>query len=300
MLSIGNFDGVHRGHLMLLARLIEEARARHLVAAVMTFEPHPREFFAPMTAPARLSSLREKLLAFTDAGVDEVCVIPFRRRFAALSADAFAEKVIARDLQARQVLIGDDFRYGAGRLGDFSTLRAAGHALGFSVKSMASVLDGEARISSSLVRARLAEGDFAGAARFLGRPYAMSGRVGHGQQLGRTLGFPTANLILGHAPLPFTGVFAVGVKLPDGRRWAGVANLGVRPTLDEGTKPRLEVHLFDFVGELYGERLSVEFIAKLRDTAKFPDLSSLKAQIAEDSRRARALFCDNLKGTITS
>jgi riboflavin kinase/FMN adenylyltransferase len=288
-LSIGNFDGVHRGHGALLAELIGRAREGGMAATVMTFEPHPREFFTPDQAPARLATLREKLLAFAAAGIDEVCVVRFDRAFAALSADAFAEKVLCRGLRARHVIVGDDFRFGAGRLGTFSDLSAAGRALGFTVSSMDTVRAEGARVSSSAIRAALGAGDLARAKALLGRPYAMSGRVMHGEKLGRRLGFPTANIFLRHMPLALSGVFAARVILPGGDVRMGVANLGMRPTLT-GSRPVLETHLFDFHGDLYGAHMTVEFAAKLRAERKFPDLAALGAQIAEDARQASSFF----------
>lgn len=289
VLTLGNFDGVHRGHLALLERLRTVAGEHGLPASLVTFEPHPREFFAPASAPARLTTLREKLEHFAAAGVDRAYVAHFNQAFAALSADAFVEQVLVQGLQARHVIIGDDFRFGAGRLGDFAYLQAAGRACGFAVESMGSVvLEGE-RVSSSAVRQALAAGDMAKAASFLGRPYGIDGRVVHGRKLGRQLGFATANIYIKHNPLPMSGVFAVRVQGPSGVLRQGVANLGIRPTIG-GTRPLLEVHVFDFQGDIYGAHLSVQFVHKLRDEMKFSDLSALQAQIAQDVAAARAFF----------
>lgn len=289
VLTLGNFDGVHRGHLALLERLTDKARELGLPAVAVTFEPHPREFFSPASAPARLTTLREKLERFAAAGVEQVHVARFNPAFATLSADAFVEEILVRGLCARHLIIGDDFRFGAGRLGDFAYLQAAGRARGFQVEAMSSIQLAGERVSSSAVRQALEAGDMDKAALFLGRPYAIDGRVVHGRKLGRQLGFATANIYIRHNPLPMTGVFAVRVLGPSGRVRQGVANLGIRPTLG-GTRPLLEVHVFDFQGDIYGAHLSVEFVHKLRDEMKFSDLSALQARIAADAAAARAFF----------
>jgi riboflavin kinase / FMN adenylyltransferase len=289
VLAIGNFDGVHLGHAALVRRLADIARGDGLVPMVLTFEPHPREFFAPALAPARLSTLREKLELLAACGAEQAMICPFNAAFAALSADAFIEQVLVRGCRVRHLIIGDDFRFGHGRSGDFALLQQAGERFGFVVEAMGSVmLDGQ-RVSSSAVRLALAEGDMAHAARLLGRPYIMDGQVLHGQQLGRQLGFATANLRIKHNPLPMSGVFAVEVSGLDGAPLPGVANLGVRPTVG-GTRPLLEVHLFDFDRDIYGAHISVRFVHKLRDEQRFPNFDALKAQIAADAVAARAYF----------
>lgn len=290
VLTIGNFDGVHLGHQALLARVGQAARACGLPAAVLTFEPHPREFFDPASAPARLTTLREKLELLQNYGADLTCVSPFNTVFAALTADEFIEQVLVRCLKVRHLIIGDDFRFGARRAGDFALLQAAGASLGFQVEAMESVVQGGERASSSGVREALAAGDMARAARLLGRPYSIDGRVVHGQKLGRQLGFATANIRIKHNPLPLTGVFAVSVTGAAGRPLNGVANLGVRPTVGGQLQPLLEVHLFDFDGDIYGAHLSVSFLHKLRDEMKFPDFNALVAQIGQDAEAARAFF----------
>ncbi|MDR1648587.1 MAG: bifunctional riboflavin kinase/FAD synthetase [Zoogloeaceae bacterium] len=289
-LTVGNFDGCHRGHKVLLERLRAVAQAEHWCAAVMTFEPHPREFFLPATAPARLTPLREKLAYFAAAGVDAVFVIPFNPRFAALSAETFIHAILVKALRVRHLIIGDDFRFGADRRGDISALETAARGAGFTVEATPTVVfpaSGE-RISSSAIRAALAAGDCAKAAAFLGHPYAVAGRVVHGRRLGQQLGFPTANLYLRHAPLPLTGVFAIAAEC-EGRHFTGVANVGLRPTVEAGViRPLLEAHLFDFNGDLYGRQLSVRFIRKLRDEQKFSGLEALRQQIVLDVRQAHA------------
>lgn len=289
MVAIGNFDGVHRGHGALIERLAESARQMGLVPTVLTFEPHPREFFAPDSAPARLTTLREKLELLADCGVVQVMVCRFNAEFAALSAAQFVDRVLVQSLQVRHLIVGDDFRFGQGRQGDFAFLQAAGNRLGFGVESLGSiVVDGE-RVSSSGVREALAAGDMERAVRLLGRPYIIDGRVVRGDQVGRQLGFSTANIRIKHNPLPMTGVFAVEVRGLGQAMLPGVANLGIRPTLG-GTRPLLEVHLFDFDCDIYGAHLSVRFVHKLRDEQRFPNLAALQAQIARDAVAARAHF----------
>ncbi|MGA9396099.1 MAG: bifunctional riboflavin kinase/FAD synthetase [Azonexus sp.] len=288
-IAIGNFDGVHRGHGALLERLRDVARESRLPPTILTFEPHPREFFSPASAPARLTTLREKLELLAAAGVEQAMICRFNAGFAALSADQFIERVLVGGLRARHLIIGDDFRFGKGRAGDFSLLQQAGVAHGFAVEAMGSVtVDGE-RVSSSGVRTALAVGDMEHAARLLGRPYIIDGQVAHGQKLGRQLGFATANLRIKHNPLPMTGVFAVEVSGVDDRPLHGVANLGIRPTVG-GTRPLLEVHLFDFDRDIYGAHISVRFVHKLRNEQRFPNFDALKAQIAADAAAARAFF----------
>ncbi len=256
---------------------------------MLTFEPHPREFFAPDSAPARLTTLREKLELLGECGARQAMICPFNAAFAALSADEFIEQVLVRGCLVRHLIIGDDFRFGRGRAGDFGLLQDAGRRFGFAVEAMGSVTaDGE-RVSSSAVRRALLAGDMEHAARLLGRPYIIDGQVSHGQKLGRQIGFATANLRIKHNPLPMTGVFAVEVSGLGDKPLAGVANLGVRPTVG-GTKPLLEVHLFDFDRDIYGAHISVRFVHKLRDEQRFPNIDALKAQIAADAAAARAFF----------
>ena len=295
VLTIGNFDGAHRGHQALLAHLMATARGCGLPAAVMTFEPHPREFFSPYTAPARLSTLREKLEAFAATGVDEVYAVRFNAGFAARSAPAFVQEVLSDGLHVRHLIIGDDFRFGAGRQGNFAFLQAAGHRLNFAVEAMPTVAEGAERVSSSAIRAALAAGDFQKAEAFLWHPYAIAGQVVHGRKLGRQLGFATANIRIRHNPPPMQGVFAVQVSVGDNAPLPGVANLGLRPTIARTIAPLLEVHLLDFTGNLYDAHLHVAFLHKLRDEMKFADLAALKQQIARDALAARAFFSPSLQ-----
>ena len=289
VLAIGNFDGVHLGHAALVRQLADAAARLQSVPTVLTFEPHPREFFVPASAPARLTTLREKLELLGDSGASQAMICPFNAAFAALSADEFIERVLVRSLQVKHLIIGDDFRFGRGRLGDFAMLQAAGTRFGFTVETMPSVtVDGE-RVSSSAVRAALAAGEMERAARLLGRPYIIDGRVAPGDKIGRQLGFATANIRIKHNPLPMTGVFAVEVSGLGEKPLPGVANLGIRPTVG-GTRPLLEVHLFDFNRDIYGAHISVRFVHKLRCEQRFPNLDALKAQIAADAATARAFF----------
>ncbi|MBI4742559.1 MAG: bifunctional riboflavin kinase/FAD synthetase [Betaproteobacteria bacterium] len=290
VLTIGNFDGVHRGHRALLARLTSAAAALGLPSTVLTFEPHPREFFAPQSAPARLSTLREKLELIADDGVDIAYVCHFNAALSALTAEEFIARVLVRALRVRHLIIGDDFRFGAKRAGGFALLCEAGERFGFKVEAMDSVmLDGE-RASSSGVRAALAAGDLERAASLLGRPYSIDGRVVHGDQVGRQLGFATANIRIKHDRPPLLGVFAVEVGCPDGKVLKGVANLGFRPSANQVARPILEVHLFDFERDIYGDHLNVRFLHKLRDEMKFPSFDALKAQIAHDVENAKNYF----------
>ena len=299
VVAIGNFDGVHLGHAALIARLTDAAERLDCPPAVLTFEPHPREFFTPDSAPARLSTLREKLELLADFGVEQAMVCPFNARFAGLTADAFIEQVLVRGLQVRHLIVGDDFRFGKGRAGDFSQLEAAGVRFGFTVEAMGSVtVDGE-RVSSSGVRRALAAGDMAHAARLLGRPYIMDGQVLHGQKLGRQLGFATANLRIKHNPLPMSGVFAVEVSGLGDKPLPGVANMGVRPSLDpndvNGGRVLLETHCLEWPANLgpegaYGKIIRVELLHKLHDELRYTSLDALTTGIAKDCEDARAFF----------
>jgi riboflavin kinase/FMN adenylyltransferase len=294
-LTIGNFDGVHRGHQAMLARVIAAARERGLAAAVLTFEPHPRELFTPLSAPTRLTSLREKLELLAAHGVDHVHVQRFSRAFAALPAEAFVARLLVAGLRARWVLVGDDFRFGAKRIGDVALLAAAADRHGFELERMPTVTAGGTRVSSSAVRDALARGELGRARELLGRAYSISGRVVQGHRLGRKLGFATANVQLKHNRPPLAGIFAARVHGVGAAPRDGVASLGVRPTVHADGKPVLEVHLFDFTADLYGAHLRVEFLAKIRDEERYADLDTLKAQIARDCDAARAILTDEVR-----
>jgi riboflavin kinase/FMN adenylyltransferase len=286
-LTIGNFDGVHRGHQAMLSRLIEAAEDLRLPSAVLTFDPHPREFFAADKAPPRLSRLRHKLEVFRAFGIAETIVARFDQRLAAMTPEAFIDDVLVRRLDARWVLVGDDFRFGNGRAGDLKALRA--HARTFSVEGMRTVAVDTLRVSSTAVREALAGGNLEQAAALLGRPYAISGRVAHGDKLGRNLGFPTANIPLKHRPA-LSGIFAVSVHGLGSVPRAGVASVGVRPTVKPDGAPLLEVFLLDFDESIYGRRVTVEFLHKLRDEEKYASLDELTRQIRVDVVQARDYF----------
>jgi riboflavin kinase/FMN adenylyltransferase len=289
-LTIGNFDGVHRGHQAMLARLREVARERGLPAAVMTFEPHPREFFTPDQAPTRLTSLREKLELLERQGVDFVFLCRFGREFASLTADEFMSRVLHKQVRAQWVLVGDDFRFGAKRAGDFELLKSAGPQHGFDAETLPSVMVEGMRASSTAVREALQAGNMAWVTQLLGRPYSISGRVVHGDKLGKKLGYPTANIQMKHNRAPLAGIFAVELCGLDGNCLPGVASLGVRPTVKQDGAPTLEVHVFDFHERIYGAHVRVNFLHKLRDEEKYPTLEALIAQIERDVANAKAFF----------
>lgn len=293
VLTIGNFDGVHRGHQALLAKLSAKALATGLPAAVLTFEPHPREYFAHENRPRRLTSLREKIQLLEAHGVDRLYIARFNDRFAGLTAEAFIEDVLIHGLGTRHLLIGDDFRFGKGRTGNFEMLRTVGQEVGFTVEAMHTVDHEGERVSSSAVRAALAEGDMPHAARLLGRPYSISGRVLHGDKIGRTIGFPTANIQLKHRSPPLMGIYTVSVDGLADTPWPGVASVGVRPTINDAGRPSLEVHLFDWHTECYDAHLRVNFLRKQRDEARYDSLDALTAQIARDADEARAYFAQH-------
>ncbi len=286
-LTIGNFDGVHRGHQAMLARLVEAADDLALTPAVLTFDPPTREFFAGAAAPPRLATLRTKIAQFEEHGVERIYIARFDARLAALTPEAFVTDVMVRRLGVRWVLVGEDFRFGKRRTGDIGTLRA--HAATFSVEAMRIVSHGGERASSTVVREALATGDLAHAAAMLGRAYAIEGRVAHGAKLGRNLGFPTANIRLKRKP-PVSGVFAVRVHGLGATPLEAVASIGVRPTIESAGEPLLEVFIFDFDEPIYGRRIAVELVHKLRDEERYPDLETLKRQIGIDAQQARDYF----------
>lgn len=286
--TIGNFDGVHRGHRAVLARLDEVSRELRLPSTLLIFEPHPLEFLRPEAAPPRLTSLRNKLHALRSTNLDRVLCLRFDRRFADLEAESFVRDLLVERLGVRFLLVGDDFRFGRGRSGDFAMLQRAGQEYGFAVEQMATVLVDGARASSTRVRQALLAGDLDLARRLLGRPYSICGRVVHGDRIGRTLGFPTANISLEHTRPAPSGIFVVQVR-DDGVVRPAVASLGTRPTVG-GKRLLLEVHLLDYRGDLYGRHLEVEFLKRLRGEEMFDSLEALRAQIARDVEAARDYF----------
>ena len=303
-LTIGNFDGVHRGHQAMLALLRSEAEHRGLPSSVLTFEPHPRDHFAarsghPDKAPARISTLRDKLAELERCGVDQAIVMPFNDRFAQQSAQDFIDDVLVHGLGARYVLVGDDFCFGAKRAGDYAMLDAAGQAQapghGFDVARMRSYEVRGSRVSSSAVREALAAGDMAAARALLGRPYSISGHVIRGRQLGRTLGFRTLNLRFAHARPAAMGIFVARVHglSPDGSSAVGVASLGVRPTIEDEGRVLLETHVFDWPQTLgseggYGRCVRVDLLHKLHDERRYESVEALRLGIAQDEVDARA------------
>ena len=286
VVTIGNYDGVHLGHQHMLSTVTARARDLGLPATVVTFEPTPREYFEGDAAPARLMRLREKLAALPLYGVERVVVLRFDRHMQAMGADEFVERLLVCGLGARHVVVGHDFHYARRREGNIDTLRAAGARHGYAVEEVGRFLvDGE-RVSSSLVRDALGRGDLARAGLLLGRAYRMAGRVRRGQQLGRRLGYPTANLALHRKVVPLWGVFAVRVSGAGLVDHPAVASLGTRPTID-GTEPLLEVHVFDHDGDLYGRYLDVDFVRRLRDERRFESLDALVEQMHRDAAEAR-------------
>ncbi len=287
--TIGNFDGVHLGHQCILDRVIAEARRRDVLSTVMLFEPQPQEFFAPQSAPARLMSLRDKLIALRECGVDRVLCAHFNRTFRELSAESFVRDLLVAGLDVRYLVVGDDFRFGCGRDGDFAYLRQAGRQLGFEVTDTPTRQVDGARVSSTRVRRALARGDLRLARQLLGRGYAISGRVRHGDKIGRTIGVPTVNLALKRLVAPLHGVYAVRVSGAGLEGHPGAASVGTRPSVN-GVENRLEVHLLDFQGDLYGQHLTVTFERYLRAEEKFASLDELMVAIQGDIEQTRAYF----------
>jgi riboflavin kinase/FMN adenylyltransferase len=299
-LTIGNFDGVHRGHQAMLALLRSEAQHRGLPSTVMTFEPHPKDYFAallgkPELVPHRIATLRDKLAELERCGVDQVVVVPFDQRLASLSPQAFIDDVIVGGLHARYVLVGDDFRFGAKRAGDYDLLDAAGTAQGFDVARMRSYEVHGSRVSSSSVRDALLAGHMAQVAEMLGRPYTISGHVIHGAKLGRSLDCRTLNVRFGHEKPATSGIFVVRTHGLAEQPLEGVASLGVRPTVEDAGRVLLEVHCFEWPAALgkeggYGKIVRVELLHKLRDEARYDGLEALQAAIHKDIADAKGFF----------
>lgn len=283
--TIGNFDGVHRGHKTVLRQVQAKAKALGLPSVVIIFEPQPREFFTPDAAPPRLSRFGEKVRLLETQGVDRVLCLMFNARLRSMSANQFIQQLLVEKLNVKHFVVGDDFRFGCDRRGDFQLLQQAGRQYGFSVEETATCEIDAERVSSTRVRAALQAHDFTLAQRLLGRPYRVTGRVMHGQKLGRELGFPTANVRMHRFACPLRGVYVVAGILA-GRQYQGVCNVGVRPTV-HGRRPVLEVHLLEFDGDLYGELMQVEFLHFLREECRFDGLDALKAQIRVDVETAR-------------
>lgn len=287
--TIGNFDGVHLGHQAVIGQLAEKAAAMNLPTTLITFEPTPAEFFAQDKAPARLTTFREKYVTLKRFAIDRILVLPFNKRLSSMQAEDFISRILIQGLDVRYLVVGDDFRFGKNRAGNFEILQQSGRENGFAVVSMPSFcVDGE-RVSSSGIRSALAEGDFDRAERLLGRHYHMTGKVAHGDKRGRQWGFPTANINMKRKVIPLRGIFAVEVFGLDHEPVFGVANLGTRPTVG-GMRTLLEVHLFDFNDEIYGRRINVIFRHKIREEVRFDSFDALKAQIGRDVISAREYF----------
>ncbi|MBL6708683.1 MAG: bifunctional riboflavin kinase/FAD synthetase [Pseudomonadales bacterium] len=291
VLTIGNFDGVHRGHRQLIDALCEKAKALGVPSMLMTFEPQPREFFAGTKLPARLTRFREKVYLLDQTPLDRLLCLPFNERTANIEADWFAKDFVVDQVGAKHLVIGDDFRFGRGREGDFALFESYGQIHGYSVSAMSTLLQGEARISSTLIRETLAAGDFTAATNLLGHEYFIMGRVVYGRQLGRQLNVPTANIRLQRYRAALEGVYCVTVEGIAGAVRHGIANIGVRPTVD-GKEPLLEVHVFDYTGNLYGDLIKVTFKQKLREEQAFDSIDALKTQINRDIQQARHFFED--------
>ncbi len=299
VVCIGAFDGLHLGHRALVRHAVERARALGVEAVALSFEPLPREFFAPADPPPRLSLARAKIEGLCGLGLDRVGLLRFDARFSAMAPEAFVGRVLAQRLGAREVWVGPGFRFGHRRAGDIEVLRTQGALHGFAAGEIAPLhVDGE-RVSSTRIRRALVSGDFDTATRLLGKPYAVSGRVVRGRQLGRTLGYPTANLRFGGKVPALRGIYATRVHGAAAGPWPSVSSFGTRPTVG-GVEPLLEAHLFDYQGDLYGRRIEIEFVARLRDEEKFPDLPTLVAQMHRDADEARRILHQHTPGRATA
>jgi riboflavin kinase/FMN adenylyltransferase len=290
--TIGNFDGVHVGHAHILEKLVSVAKDRKLLAAVMIFEPQPLEYFSADAAPPRLSTLREKLERFQEIGVDAVFVIPFDSEFSSLSADAFIDRYLVELLPVEWLLVGDDFRFGKGRVGDFRVLRERGQEQGFEVEATDSITISGVRVSSSVVREALKSGDFQKSQEFLGRSYNITARVVRGNALGRTFGFPTANLGLKNLRSPLSGIYLVRVVGDEIDERYGLASIGSRPTIELNGSIKAEIFILDFDGDLYGKKIKVTVLSKLRDEKQFASVDEMITAMKIDEARARKLIAE--------
>ena len=294
VVTIGSFDGVHLGHQSILQLVIDRAESLNCRSVIMTFEPQPQEYFSAQKAPPRLMRLREKIEALLDFGVDLVVCMRFNEQLRCLTAKQFVSKILVEGVKTKHLIVGDDFRFGCDRKGDFKMLEAMGREQGFSVQDTQTVQVQSQRVSSTLVRELLQCSDFKSVADLLGRSFTISGKVTYGQQLGRKLGFPTANINLNRFRAPLAGVYAVWVEIEGmSERFKGAANVGVRPTIGDKVKPILEVHLLDFDQQLYGQRITVEFVHKIRDEQQFTSLDNLAESIGEDVKKIEQWFIDN-------
>ena len=290
--AIGNFDGVHLGHQAVLDKLIVKSNDLKLPAIVIVFEPQPNEFFLLNKAPARLSLFREKLEVISSYSIDELCVLPFNEKLANMTAKTFIQRLLVDGLNIKYLVVGDDFKFGKGRQGNLGMLQQAGHIYGFGVANIHTFSVNQMRVSSTQIRHALQSGDLMLAKKLLGRPYWMSGRVAHGDKRGRKIGFPTANIHLHRHNAPLSGVYAVQLFGVQDEPIQGVANVGTRPTVND-SQALLEVHLFDFDSDIYGKRVRVHFLHKLRDEQKFTNFTALTEQIKKDAQQARLYFANN-------
>ncbi|MDD9157278.1 bifunctional riboflavin kinase/FAD synthetase [Aliivibrio sp. S4TY2] len=292
VMTIGNFDGVHLGHQQVLQQVKSKAKALGLPSVVMTFEPQPMEFFAKEKAPARLTRLRDKFVQLKKLEIERLLCINFNQKFAEQTADEFVEDLLVRALGVKFLVVGDDFCFGKHRKGNFAMLQEAGKKYGFEVVNTQSFCLEKQRVSSTAIRHALANDNLSDVATMLGRNYSITGRVSHGRKLGRTIGFPTANIPLKRCVSPVSGVYVVRAKDKSGKQLGGVANIGNRPTVN-GVRQQLEVHFFDYQANLYGQQLNVELLCKLRDEHKFESFDALKQQIELDSQAARVWLSEN-------
>jgi riboflavin kinase/FMN adenylyltransferase len=290
VLTIGNFDGLHLGHKAVIEKLAERGKTLGLPVVVMTFEPQPLEYFLGENAPSRLMRMREKVIRFSELPVDDLLILRFNQHFADCDAEQFIEDVLVKKLNVKHLVVGDDFHFGKARRGNFALLKDKGKLFGFDVEDTGSYQVAGLRVSSTLIRDALGDGDLALAEKLLGCRYSVCGRVAHGDKRGRTIGYPTANIQMFRKNTPINGVFAVTMTGIDGREFEGVANVGTRPTVNGGSKVILEAHLFDFDKEIYGRYVEVHFKQKIRDEMRFKTLDELKVQIVKDVAEAKAAF----------
>jgi riboflavin kinase/FMN adenylyltransferase len=292
VLTIGNFDGLHLGHRAVIKKLAERGEALGLPVVIMIFEPQPLEYFLGDNAPTRLMRLREKVIEFAKLPVDNLLIMRFNRYFTNCDAEQFIDDILIKKLNVKHLVIGDDFHFGKARRGNFAMLKEKGKLYGFSVEDTGSYQVAGLRISSTLIRDALGEGDLAQAKKLLGHCYSICGRVAHGDKRGRTMGYPTANIRMFRKNTPVNGVFAVTMTGIDGLEFEGVANVGARPTVDGGSKVILETHLFDFDKEIYGRYVEVHFKQKIRNEVRFQSLEQLKAQITKDVAETKKIFAE--------
>jgi riboflavin kinase/FMN adenylyltransferase len=295
VLSIGNFDGLHLGHRAVIRKLVERGKVLGLPVVIMFFEPQPLEYFLGDNAPSRLMRLREKVIEMAKLPVDNLLIVRFNQNFANRDAEQFIEHILINTLNVKHLVIGDDFHFGKARRGNFAMLKEKGRLNGFTVEDTGSFQLGGLRISSTLIRDALVAGDLKRAEKLLGHCYSVCGRIAHGDKLGRTIGYPTANIRMHRKNTPVNGVFAVTMTGIDGLEFEGVANVGTRPTLDGGSKVILETYLFDFNKEIYGRYVEVHFHQKIRDESRFHSLEELKAQIVKDVAETKKIFAETKK-----